>query len=498
MISPGQEFIQAESNKALYLASAMAQANLTYPTACPPMTAEAPIIQVNQPCGPDVVDRLVVQLFAAIFPATSSIGVGVLPKGATSDAIEDVASLEEAVTVAFWQSRIPLVILWTLEQAIITSDALTVVDIKGKDPRKWLGRMYTIRDYTKLLDKAGRLVTAITRDYLSYEECAANDPEAKIDDTGTVRKYIKYIYEYTRYRRVEEKWFVSTSTSNQDWDKTEEEIKDCPVLHLEWKRNHAGSYGVGGPISQVVPDLMQLGQLYRALNNQLNGTEKALVGVAQSATATTASDVRAAKSGDTIAAEHDSVFPILMYDPQAIQIISTEINNKTQLIEKILGIPSVVRDGERVTATEVEMVTQAKVGKYAGFYLTAEEALVRPIVEKLFKEMKVDLEIRPTSGYSTSQQLPKAQAITTWLQTMTAAEQDQSPLFSETLDRARFAAMLAHAMNLNLASVYKTEAELKEQAQKDKAQQIHEAALEQAKNQPLAPAGAPPMPPSGY
>ena len=498
MNSPGQVFVLAESNKAIYIAGAMAQANLTYPTNCPPQTAEAPILKVNQPCGPDVVDRLVVQLFAALFPATSPLGLGVLPKGATHDAINEVAALEEAVTTAFWQSKIPLVLLWTLELAIITSDALAIIDIKGKDPRKWVGRSYTIRDYTKVLDKAGRLVTAITRDYLSTEEAAAGTPGAVIDDTGSVRKYVKHIYEYTRYRRDGEKWYLSVSLSNEDWDGKEELIEYCPVLHLEWKRNHAGSYGVGGPISQVVPDLMQLGQLYQALNNQLNGTNKALVGVSQTATATTAADVKSAETGSTIAAEPGSIFPVMMYDPKAIQILSQEINNKTQLIEKILGIPSVVREGERVTATEVEMVTQAKVGKYAGFYLVAEEALVRPIVDRIFKEMKAKLEVRATSGYATSQQLPRAQAITGWIQTMTAAEQDQSPLFKETLDRGRFGAMLAHAMNLNLATVYKTEDELKQQAQQEQEQKIQDAALEQAKNQPLAPAGAPPMPPSGY
>ena len=498
MISPGEEFILAESAKAIYLASAMTQANLTYPTSCPPMTAEAPILKVNQPCGPDIVDRLVVQLFAALFPATAPLGLGVLEKGANQDAIEATAALEESVTRAFWESKIPLVLLWTLELAIVTSDALAIIDIKGRDSRKWVGRSYTIRDYTKVLDKAGRLVTAITRDYLTYEECAATEPGAIINDTGTVRKYIKYIYEYTRYRRDGEKWYLSTNNSNTKWDEKEELLDHCPVLHLEWKRNHAGSYGVGGPISQVVPDLMQLGQLYQALNNQLNGTAKALVGVSQTSGATTASDIKSANSGDAVSAEPGSIFPIMMYDPKAIQILGEEINSKTQLIEKILGIPSVVRDGERVTATEVEMVTQAKVGKYAGFYLVAEEALVRPVVTRIFKEMKTDLLIRATSGYATSQQLPRAQAITNWLQTMTAAEQDQSPLFRETLDRGRFGALFANALNLNLATVYKTEEELKQQAQQEQQQKVQDAALEQAKNQPLAPAGAQPQPPNGY
>lgn len=248
-LTPEQEFFYAEADKAIYLNQATIQAQLTKPTACPPNIANPPQQPLLQSTGPDVVDRLTNQLLQTIFPAVSPIVHVLIPEGADPETVRETSIVEAAINYAFWSTKLPLVVHNILEQVIITSDAVAVLDVQnGK------GKTYPIRDYIKLITHAGILDTLIVRDFISTVEVAEEnkeDPQV-FQQSG---KYWKYWYKYTRYQLLKSgKYRRTCCTTGQPiiTEETEDlKAEELEVLHIEWSQNHAGSYGVNCPIQQA-------------------------------------------------------------------------------------------------------------------------------------------------------------------------------------------------------------------------------------------------------
>jgi hypothetical protein len=485
-LTPEQEFFYAEGDKTIYLNQATVQAQLTKPTCCPPNIANPPPVPMLQSTGPDVVDRLANQLMQTIFPVVAPIVHVQLPEGADPETVREASVVEAAINYAFWNTKLPLVVQDLLKLAIVTSDAVALLDVaNGK------GKTYPLRDYIKLISHAGILDTLIVRDFVSTLEVAEENHE----DTEVFKqygKYWKYWYKYTRYQRLESgKYRVTTCTTG---DKViASETEDIPanqleILHLEWEQNHAGSYGVGGPTQQATPDLIRLGKMLVALDNQLNGATRHLIGIGQQAEATAGKDVRTLPSGSTVAADPGEIYPIQMYDPKAVEMWMNVIPVTIQRIETIYGVAGgVQRDAERVTAAEVQGSNQSRVGKHGGIYLRLEEYVQRPIVAMLVRNFikKPDkYNFKVASGYAASLQYPNAQALEHWTTTMNQLQQSPQ-LFETTLNMPRFGNLLAEALNLNLSSAYLTQEERQQAEQAKQEAEVRQAALQQAQQQPL-------------
>ena len=501
-MTPEQEFFYAEGDKAIYLNPATLQAQLTKPTACPPNIPNPPQLPIQQSAGPETVDRLANQLMQTLFPAVAPIVHVILPEGASSDIVRKASIIEAGVNYAFWNTKLPLVVLELIKLAIITSDGVAILDVEnGK------GKTYPLRDYIKLISHAGVLDTLIVRDFISTVE--VHDDDADKDDKSKVfeqqGKYWKYWYKYHRYQRIKgtEKYTLTCCTTGgkvETEDTEEINEKDLEILHIEWEQNHAGSYGVGGPVQQATVDLVRLSKMEVALDNQLNGATKHLVGISPEAEATAGKDLREGVSGDTVVAKSGDIYPIHQYDREAVEMWMNTIALKIQRIETIMGVSGgQQRDAERVTAAEVQMTAQSRVGKHGGFYLRMEEYIQRPLVRLLiqaFVKNPKDFKFKVASGYAASLQYPNAQALENWVATMSMAIQQSPQLFESTLNLSRFGNLLAEGLNINLSSAYLTSAEKQEAEQKAQEAQIREAALNQAQAQPMQGEAEPqPQPP---
>lgn len=487
--TPEQEFFVGEGAKTIYLNAATRQAQLTKPTCCPPNISDPPPQSLNQSTGADTTDRLANQLMTTIFPAIAPICHVVLPEGADPEEIRKASVAEAAINYAFWNSKLPLVIQDLIKLAIVTSDAVAVLNVK-----EGVGKTYPLRDYIKLLTHSGILDTLIVRDFISLVEADEfmdkGNPSLHKDPQG---KYWKHWYLYTRYKKLESGDYQLTTctTGNPVMPEDTETIKakDLEVLHIEWETNHAGSYGVGCPVQQAYVDLVALGKMQQALTNQLNGAVKHMIGIDPTAPPDCGKDVRTGVTGSTVVAAQGQIYPIQQYDPKAVEMWMNAIPVTIQRIETIMGVAGgQQRDAERVTAAEVQATSQNRVGKHGGFYLRMEEYILRPLVKMLvqtFIKKPEMFNFKTASGYAASLQYPNAQALQNWVTVMSTAVQQSPQIFESTLNIARFGNLLAAALNVNLSTAYLTGPEKQEQEQKAQEAQIRDAALQQAQKQPL-------------
>jgi len=276
-----------------------------------------------------------------------------------------------------------------LRIAIITGDCL----IERIDNATY--REHTLKNYCIKRDSFGNISTLILKEKIN-KKSLPNDIKIK-DDTKE---------EFDLYTLVEKQqdgsYLMSQYINNEKVSKDIilKRITDR-FISIRWNKNSDEDYG-RSYVEEHITTIKALNQGLDVVNKTGIVSSKAIFCV-NPAGITDINDFIDAKNGDVIVGSASDISIVTLDKTKDLSIISSEIQSyKRELAEAFLVGSSVIRDAERVTAREIELVAKELEVSFGGIYTELAEDIQKPLVQNALDELNFnaenDIDIVITSG----------------------------------------------------------------------------------------------------
>ena len=353
--------------------------------------------------GAKLVNHLVGKFALSILPPSQPF----YRLSATQEAMEEVsggnpeakfqidkvlAEKEEGILRYINKSRFRASLYPSLRTAMVTGDSLVE---KLKDDTF---RVFNLRDYVIKRDSAGNILDLVIQETLDYD-AVPEDIRSSIDEKkkeDPVDLYTRVYLEegvYKRYQEIEE---VTVSGSESDLKK----FSDV-YISVRWNKVDGEDYGRGF-VEEQLGTLIALNKQLKVVNESAVVASKTVFTVNPNGF-TKYKDFVEASNGDAIIGQETDIGTIKSgknYDMQTT--LSLIQDYKKELAEAFLMGSASIRDAERVTAHEVQLVASELEASFGGIYTAISEDIQLPLVENAMSSLNIeggdDVDVIITAG----------------------------------------------------------------------------------------------------
>jgi len=268
----------------------------------------------------------------------------------------------------------------SLRYAMVTGDCL----IEKMDDETF--RVFNVRSYVVKRDASGNILDLIIKETLDYD-AVPEEIQSSIDEKAKdepIDLYTRVYLEegmYKRYQEIAELTIAGTETDIK-------KLSDS-YISIRWNKVDGEDYGRGF-VEEHLGTLIALEKQLKVLNESAVVSSKTVFMVNPNGM-TKYKDFVKAKNGKAIVG-HESDITVVRVgkDADLRQTYSLVQDYKKELAEAFLMGSASIRDAERVTAHEVQLVASELEASFGGIYTAIAEDIQLPIVESAMKTLKID------------------------------------------------------------------------------------------------------------
>lgn len=267
-----------------------------------------------------------------------------------------------------------------LRLAMITGDSL--IEKLGDTAY----RVFKMRNYVIKRDASGNIMDLIIKETLDYDavpEDIRSSIEEKADDEPIDLYTRVQLIEgkYKQYQEIEEEIVAGTEV---EYDKLSDRF-----ISIRWNKINGEDYGRGF-VEEHLGTLIALEKQSKVLNESGALHAKTIFTVNPNGM-TKYKDFVSASNGDVIIGSETDIGTVKVNKGSDLQITYNLVQDyKRELAEAFLMGSASIRDAERVTAHEVQLVASELEASFGGIYTAIAEDIQLPLVEGAMKTLKID------------------------------------------------------------------------------------------------------------
>ena len=295
--------------------------------------------------------------------------------------VEKVLSTkEEGILRYINKSKFRASLYPALRLSMVTGDSL----IEKMDDEKY--RVFNMRNYVIKRDSAGTIIDLIIKETLDYD-AVPDEIRGSIDDKNKdepVELFTRVYLEEKVYKRYQEIAEVTVAGSETD-------IKNLSDIYISvrWNKIDGEDYGRGF-VEEHLGTLISLEKQSKVLNESATVSSKIVFTVNPNGM-TKYKDYVGAKNGDAIIGKVDDIGVVRADKSQDLSVTYNLVQDyKKELAEAFLMGSAAIRDAERVTAQEVQLVASELEASFGGIYTAIAEDIQLPLVQNAMKTLKID------------------------------------------------------------------------------------------------------------
>lgn len=264
--------------------------------------------------------------------------------------------------------------------AMITGDCL----IEKQDDGSF--REFTMHSYVIKRDSSGNILYLIIKEVIEFD-AVPDDIRSGLDE----KKKEEEIELYTMVYLEEGKYKMFQEIEEELVSGSEQELASITdrFISIRWNKLSNEDYGRGF-VEDHLGTLIDLNKQMKVLSESAVLHSKTVFTVNPNGM-TKYKDFIGAKNGDAIVGQEQDIGTIKV---QKAQDLSTTYNvvqdYKRELSEAFLMSSASIRDAERVTAHEVQMVASELEASFGGIYTAIAEDIQMPLIENAMKGLKID------------------------------------------------------------------------------------------------------------
>ena len=303
-----------------------------------------------------------------------------------------LAEIEEGILRYINKSRFRASLYPSLRTAMVTGDSLIE---KLKDDTF---RVFNMRNYVIKRDSAGNVLDLIIRETLDYD-AVPDDIASSIDDKDKdepIDIYTRVYLEEGVYKRYQEIAETTVAGSESDLKK----LSDL-YISVRWNKVDGEDYGRSF-VEEHLGTFISLNKQLKVLDESAIVASKTVFTVNPNGF-TKYKDFVEASNGDAIIGQEADIGTIKSgknYDLQTTYQVVQDY--KKELAEAFLMGSASIRDAERVTAHEVQLVASELEASFGGIYTAISEDIQLPLVENAMDTLDIeggdDIDIIITAG----------------------------------------------------------------------------------------------------
>lgn len=278
-----------------------------------------------------------------------------------------------------------------LRIAMVTGDSL-IENIEG------VYRVFNMRNYVIKRDYSGAILDLIIKEKLDFDavpEDIRNTLDEKLDNNSKIELYTRtylddgayYMYQEIDGKRIEEPTKIKDITDN--------------YISVRWTKIDGEDYGRGF-IEEHLGTLIALEKQLEVINQSAIIASKAVFTVNPNGM-TKYKDYVKATNGDVIIGDANDIGVVRVDKARDMQTTYAIVQDyKRELAESFLITGSSIRDAERVTAHEVQLVASELEASFGGIYTAISEDIQIPLVQNAMNQLKIktgkDVDVIITAG----------------------------------------------------------------------------------------------------
>lgn len=303
-----------------------------------------------------------------------------------------LAVKEEGILRYINKSRFRGSLYPALRLAMVTGDAL----IEKLDDNTF--RVFNMRNYVIKRDASGNIIDLIIKESLDFdavpEDIRGSIPDEKKEDV--VSLYTRVYLEEGVLKKYQEINEEIVAGSEEDMKRLTDKF-----ISIRWNKVDGEDYGRSF-VEEHLGTLIALEKQSKVINESAVVSSKTIFTINPNGM-TKYSDFLEAKNGDVIMGHESDIGTIKANKGSDMQITHALVQEyKKELAEAFLLGHAAIRDAERVTAHEVQMVASELEASFGGIYTAIAEDIQIPIIENAMKSLKIeggkDVDIIITAG----------------------------------------------------------------------------------------------------
>jgi len=292
-----------------------------------------------------------------------------------------LATQEEGILRYINKSRFRSSLYPALRLAMVTGDSLVEKIVSNGSYR-----VFNMRNYVIKRDAAGNILDLIIKEVLDFdavpEEIRNTIPDEKKEDEVNL---------YTRVRLEEKVYKINQEINEEIVSGSEEEIDNISdrFISIRWNKVDGEDYGRSF-IEEYLGTMIALEKQSQVINESAIVASKTIFTVNPNGM-TKYEDFVDAANGDVIIGQETDVGTIKTNKHVDMQVTHAIVQEyKKELAEAFLLGSAAIRDAERVTAHEVQMVASELEASFGGIYTAIAEDIQMPLIENAMKTLKID------------------------------------------------------------------------------------------------------------
>jgi len=295
--------------------------------------------------------------------------------------IEKILSIkEEGILRYINKSKFRVSLYPALRLSMVTGDSL----IEKVD--KTLFRVLNMKNYVIKRDSAGKILELIIKEKLPYssipEEIQKSIKEEEKKDEFEL--YTTVYIEDNNYKRHQE---INDETVGNS-ETTLKKISDT-YISLRWNEVDGEDYGRSF-VEENLGTFISLEKQLKVINESAVISSKTVHTINPNGM-TKYKDFVDAKNGDVIVGQEQDIGTIRSNKANDLRVTYELINDyKKELAEAFLSASASIRNAERVTAHEVQIIAAELEAAFGGIYTSIAENVQIPLIENAMAELDID------------------------------------------------------------------------------------------------------------
>lgn len=307
--------------------------------------------------------------------------------------IEKILAIkEESILRYINKSKFRVSLYPALRIAMVTGDSL----IEKVDEGSY--RVLNMKNYVIKRDAAGKILEIIIKEKLPYESV----PE---DIRATIKEEEKedLVEIYTHTRLIDGQYIRTQEINGEEVNGSETKLKKLSkyYISIRWNEVDGEDYGRSF-VEENLGTFIALEKQLKVLNESAVISSKTVYTVNPNGM-TKYKDFVDAKNGDAIIGAENDIGTIKTQKDGDMHTTKLLVDDyKKELAEAFLNASAAIRDAERVTAHEVQIIASELEASFGGIYTSIAENIQIPLIENGMEELKIeaggDVDVIITAG----------------------------------------------------------------------------------------------------
>ncbi|MEA1973770.1 MAG: portal protein, partial [Candidatus Cloacimonadota bacterium] len=303
--------------------------------------------------------------------------------GVSIEIKKSIQELEKVIQKSVENSDLRSILSMVGKQLIIGGNSLLYMPDKGGI------KVYNLENFNVKRDTYGNVLEVISKEKISKHTLSEEIYKKIESETDADNDIDEEDYDlYTRCYLKEGKWvFYQEILEVLVSDVITYDFEDTPFIPVRWTRIKNESYG-RGMVEDVIDDLKTLENLTKSV------TETSLLSSQVKFIVNPSSNINLkqlikSKNGEFIQGDINKIGTLQVDKTNDLQIGYNLINDITMRISKAFMLnQGVQRQGERVTATEVQTMANELEDTFGSIYSTLSRELQLPITKRFIKQLR--------------------------------------------------------------------------------------------------------------